>query len=335
MTDEEIANIEKVKAETALLNTQVFAAVTQQRLQERHTRLWYLPSPTVVIQAVVAGAILAGAFFFLMDPILEARRAITTKEASLAALEAKAAAARAEVQQHEIEMLRRRNADESEQLIRDFQEVTSQLKSVQQERDQFQKLGDALKIQIQDLQEQYEELAARTEATSSERDRFSLLAASTRREAESLNSKIAELEELQQTTSASIEDVVNRIELARGPTVDKTAMELANVVVVTDQPEFGLRALSELQRLGFTNPTNRISNSPGDCYCIKYGPISDQIIGQIEDFGKNLMSSDRDFELREIYSGNDRDIYIFCSILKSSACHYESARRVGLSARIA
>ena len=141
--------------------------------QSLSARYRFIPTTGHVFQSVAAGLLLAGGFFFLYQPVIEAVRSVTEEEAKVAALEAEQAALEADIEARQNEKLEQRLEDAQEALAEreqrlkelgtrytgELKTLAADLKRNKEEREGAIALAEGLKQKLASLGGRYEALS--------------------------------------------------------------------------------------------------------------------------------------------------------------------------------
>jgi len=183
LSELESAQIAKLEAEIAKLETETQLS-REQAAQMQH------PWRRYGVQGLGAGIVLAVAFFALIQPVLESVRAITEKEAKLAALDAKiAGSANADLSQ-QLDHKQKALDDQLEKYDQDLEQFSKDLKSSNVARDDAISLVKNLRQRELELSKAYTAI----KIDAAEKQRFQQLAQEASSRASDLEQQVAELE---------------------------------------------------------------------------------------------------------------------------------------------
>lgn len=127
MTDEEKdLRMEKLKAETDL----IYIKLNQSREDMKHKHGSNHPFIKALSQSIVAGVVLASAFFFLFQPIINATNSINEETSRVAELKSEQASLEAKVEAEKNRLLKQANERESAALELENKQIKSKLEEL-------------------------------------------------------------------------------------------------------------------------------------------------------------------------------------------------------------
>ncbi len=214
LNKEEQARLEKLLAETALVNEQLTNAKRENATLS--ARYWFVPNPGQIFQTVVAGFLLFGAIFFLYQPTIETVKEVERRAATLAKLDAA-------IQQKKNDQLSLENQETKAALKRQGQQLKVQeerygaelkklaenLKQNKKEKEEAVRLVKNLRQQLTKISVEYRAFAKTSEA---EKGKYILLAKQTEARASKLTDQLQALEEQARAAEKQATQVRKQVE---------------------------------------------------------------------------------------------------------------------------
>ena len=222
------AELEKLKAETAILKMQL---AKQDEMKRRDKFPFNLNLDLKsIIQAFVAGTILAGAFFFIFQPIVASYKAISDQETKVASLNAeqsvllaKQGILKSQIQEEENRILELKIQTREKFLKKENEKMREELISLvdksqknEVEKRQSAETAREIKKKFTQLVSDYEELANQAATSKSEKELYTSLAKKTQTQVGALKLQVSNLESESQgaaNTTKKLQEQLNTREI--------------------------------------------------------------------------------------------------------------------------
>lgn len=231
----------KAQVEAALLSEQHKKfrrenAVARKASNAPSGRYWFIPTPTHFFQSIGAGLVLAGAFFFLYQPVMESVRTISEEKSNLATIRSAIQVERNNKLAIELKASEGRLQDREKRLKEQEERYSQELKTFDENLRKVNADKDTAIERADEYKRSLDRLAAKIQSVSSEsvaeRAKFETLAAETKEEAKALAAMVEVLRDEAEQSKRLGERVSVQLERTAGRVFRDVCDQCPEMVVV-------------------------------------------------------------------------------------------------------